>query len=255
MITRFTLIFAPIFKHVFEFLALASRQPVLVNSVFDLGLGLFQTPWPRSLCPLLHSAFYCQPEVCVRVWCAIKVSLCGRWSQAKVRFISSTFHNLHELDRQAQSNQRVCHQWRKLHDQSFVVRRWSGFAFLHWIGLQRVINDIAVACENAGKKISTTKTEVLHLSRNLDQYSLQVSGTSLKQVEKFKYLGVVFTSAEVTTKNWTPEWTKLVQWYELCNFRLSWNKTCRKKQSSSQFLFPSSPIDMSEKMREVCSPA
>jgi len=43
-------------------------------------------------------------------------------------------------------------------------------------------------------KISTTKSEVLHLSRNLDQYSLQVSGASLKQVEKLKNLVVVFTS-------------------------------------------------------------
>jgi len=43
-------------------------------------------------------------------------------------------------------------------------------------------------------KISTTETEVLHLSRNPDQCSLHVSGTSLKQVEKFRHLGVVFTS-------------------------------------------------------------
>jgi len=31
-------------------------------------------------------------------------------------------------------------------------------------------------------------------SRNPDQCSLQLSGASLKQVEKFKYIGVVFTS-------------------------------------------------------------
>ena len=43
-------------------------------------------------------------------------------------------------------------------------------------------------------KISTTKTEVLHLSRNPDQCVLQVNGATLKQVEKFKYLGVAFTS-------------------------------------------------------------
>ena len=40
-------------------------------------------------------------------------------------------------------------------------------------------------------KISTAKTEVLHLSRNPDQCVLQVSGATLK---KFKYLGVAFTS-------------------------------------------------------------
>ena len=43
-------------------------------------------------------------------------------------------------------------------------------------------------------KISTTKIEVLHLSRNPDQCVLQVNGATLKQVEKFKYLGVVSTS-------------------------------------------------------------
>ena len=43
-------------------------------------------------------------------------------------------------------------------------------------------------------KISTAKTEVLHLSRNPYQCVLQVNGATLKQVEKFKYLGVAFTS-------------------------------------------------------------
>ena len=35
---------------------------------------------------------------------------------------------------------------------------------------------------------------VLHLSRNPDQCVLQVNGATLKHVEKFKYLGVAFTS-------------------------------------------------------------
>ena len=43
-------------------------------------------------------------------------------------------------------------------------------------------------------KISTSKTEVLHLLRNPVQCSLQVGGVSLKQVEKFKYLGGALTS-------------------------------------------------------------
>ena len=43
-------------------------------------------------------------------------------------------------------------------------------------------------------KISTAKTEVLHLSRNPDQCVLQVDEATLKLVEKFKYLGVAFTS-------------------------------------------------------------
>ena len=43
-------------------------------------------------------------------------------------------------------------------------------------------------------KISTAKTEVLHLSRNPDQCVLQANGATLKQVKKFRYLGIAFTS-------------------------------------------------------------
>ena len=59
----------------------------------------------------------------------------------------------------------------------------------HEIALQN-----ADAYDTVGMKISTAKTEVLHLSRNPDQCVLQVNGATLKQVEKFKYLGVAFTS-------------------------------------------------------------
>ena len=46
----------------------------------------------------------------------------------------------------------------------------------------------------AGMKVSTTETLLLHLSINPDQCSLQVNAATLKQIEKFKYLGVAFTS-------------------------------------------------------------
>ena len=61
-------------------------------------------------------------------------------------------------------------------------------------GPQHALNGFAAACDIARKKISTSKTEVLHLSRNPVQCSLQVGGVSLKQLEKFKYLKVAFTS-------------------------------------------------------------
>ena len=61
-------------------------------------------------------------------------------------------------------------------------------------GLQCPLNSFAEACDIAGMTISTAKTEVLHLSRNPAQHALQVSGATLKQIEKFKYLGVAFTS-------------------------------------------------------------
>ena len=60
-------------------------------------------------------------------------------------------------------------------------------------GLQQALYSFAATCDIAEMKISTFKTEILHLLRNLVQCSLQVGGVSLKQVEKFKYLGVAFT--------------------------------------------------------------
>ena len=51
-------------------------------------------------------------------------------------------------------------------------------------GLQHTLNGFAAACDIAGVKISTSKTEVLHLLRNFVQCFLQVGSLSLKQVEK-----------------------------------------------------------------------
>ena len=48
--------------------------------------------------------------------------------------------------------------------------------------------------EIAGIKISTAKSEVLHLAKNLDQCVLQVNRETQNQVEKFKYLGVASMS-------------------------------------------------------------
>ena len=45
-------------------------------------------------------------------------------------------------------------------------------------------------------KISTAKSEEVHLSTNPGQCVLQVNGATLKPVEKFRYLGVAFTSDE-----------------------------------------------------------
>ena len=61
-------------------------------------------------------------------------------------------------------------------------------------GLQRELKGVADACDTAGMKISSAKTEVLHLSRNPDQCVLQVNGATLKQAQKLKYLRASFTS-------------------------------------------------------------
>ena len=48
--------------------------------------------------------------------------------------------------------------------------------------LQHALNDFADTYDIAGMKISTSKTEVLHLSRNPVQCSLQVGGVSGEEV-------------------------------------------------------------------------
>ena len=60
--------------------------------------------------------------------------------------------------------------------------------------LQHAIHGFAASCDIAEIKISTSKTKVLHLSRNPVQCSPLVGSVSLKQEEKIKYLGVAFTS-------------------------------------------------------------
>jgi len=104
------------------------------------------------------------------------------------------------------------------------------------------------ACDNAGMKISTTKTEVLHLSRNPDQCSLQVNGASLKQVEKYKYLEVVFTSDGKQDEELDTRMGKASVVMRALQYSVVINENCQIKQSSqfsNQFSFPSSPMFMS----------
>ena len=61
-------------------------------------------------------------------------------------------------------------------------------------GLQQALEKFSDACSVAGIKISTTKTEFMCLSRLPKQCSFQIGGVPLKQSEKFKNLGVSFTS-------------------------------------------------------------
>ena len=88
----------------------------------------------------------------------------------------------------------MCHDW-KLQINRLLFAVDLVLLFATESGLQCALNSFADACNTAGMKISTAKTEVLHLSRNPDQCVLQVNKASVKQVEKFKYLGVAFTSA------------------------------------------------------------
>ena len=61
-------------------------------------------------------------------------------------------------------------------------------------GLQRALDRFTAECTMAGMQISTKKTEVMVLSRQKEECAVNVNGTPLDQVEKFKYLGVEFSN-------------------------------------------------------------
>ncbi|CAM1154043.1 Uncharacterised protein r2_g766 [Pycnogonum litorale] len=61
-------------------------------------------------------------------------------------------------------------------------------------GLQHARDRFDAECSDARMKISVAKTETLLLSRRPGQCILHVDGVPRKRVEKFEYLGVVFTS-------------------------------------------------------------
>ncbi|TWW73603.1 hypothetical protein D4764_15G0009970 [Takifugu flavidus] len=60
--------------------------------------------------------------------------------------------------------------------------------------LQLSLDRFAAACEAAGMKISTSKSETMVLNRKKVECLLRVKEEILPQVEEFKYLGVLFTS-------------------------------------------------------------
>ena len=124
---------------------------------------------------------------------AIKAILCRRWTPIRVRFVNSPFVvYMNWIDKYTQADECAtignCKISRLLYAEDLVLLS-STESYL-----QRALNSFADACDTAGMKISTAKTELLHLSRNPDQCVLQMNGATLKQVENFKYLGVAFTS-------------------------------------------------------------
>ena len=139
-------------------------------------------------------SFYCRPEVCVRV----------NGKQSKPFYVGVGLRqgcvlslllfivNMNWIDKYSQADECAtigkCKISRLLFADDLVLLSSTES------GLQLALNNFADACNTAGMKMSTAKTEVLHFSRNPDQCVLQVNGATLKQVEKFKYLGVAFTS-------------------------------------------------------------
>ena len=102
-------------------------------------------------------------------------------------------------------------------------------------GLQRALNSFADACNTAGMKISTAKTEELHLSRNPDQCVLQVNGATLKQVEKFKYLGVTFMSDGRQDEELDTQISKASAVMQALPFSVVMKQELSKKKQNYQF--------------------
>ena len=136
-------------------------------------------------------SLYCQPEVCVHVNGRQSKSFQVRVGIRPGCVLSLFIIYIFWMDKLSRTDECVtigrCKISRLLFADDLVLLASSES------GLQHGLNGFAAACDIAGMKISTSKTEVLHLSRNPVRCSLQVGGVSLKQVEKFKYLGVAFT--------------------------------------------------------------
>ena len=66
-------------------------------------------------------------------------------------------------------------------------------SLIHENELQLHTTSLRLACERHNMKISTTKTEVMKISRTSSKLNIQVNNTLIKQVQEFKYLGSIFT--------------------------------------------------------------
>ena len=101
---------------------------------------------------------------------------------------------LHELDRQSQPNRRGCHS-RELQDQKFTFCRRFGTAnIFSTVFSMHSIGFLLRATEPKWK--TALKIPRLYLSTNPRQCIRQMSGSTLQQVEKFKYRGWYLRAAE-----------------------------------------------------------
>ena len=109
------------------------------------------------------------------------------------------------------------------------------FCFLPQNQAFSALNSFADVCNTAAMKISTAKIEVLHLSKNPDQCVVQVNGATLKQVEKFKCLGLAFTSDGRQDKGLDTRIDKARTVMRALHYSVVVKRELSKKRQSSQF--------------------
>ena len=102
-------------------------------------------------------------------------------------------HYIHEQDRQNSSSSSSvtfgeCNVWRLLFADDLVLLS-SNIS-----DLQYALDRFFDTCLDAGMKISTTKTEIMCLSKQPVQCFFQTNGVTFQQTEKLKYFGVTFSS-------------------------------------------------------------
>ena len=139
-------------------------------------------------------SLYMHSEVCVRVNSAttkpfrVSVGLRQGCSLSPILFLTY----MHRIVKKSESCDRVkigeCAVQRLLFADDLVLLDSTQN------GLQQALDRFSDECFVAGMKIDTTKTETMCLSRLPKQCSLHIGGVPLKQSERFKYLGVSFTS-------------------------------------------------------------
>ena len=120
----------------------------------------------KSMALMVIKSLYCQPEVCIRVndkqSKSFQVGVSVRQGCVLSTLLFIIYIN--SMDKLSRTNECVtigrCKIGRLLFGDNFVLLAFSEK------GLQHALNGFAAACDIAKMKISTSKTEMLHLLRN-----------------------------------------------------------------------------------------